>query len=186
MKRGNLLLILSCLAFVGSVQAESLPAVAPIGNFSEVSPGVYRGAAPDDAGTAYLGSLGVKTDIDLESFRIPVILDEDSDGKAFDIHFVSEPLFSFPGIFSIFQPPITNHRIDKILKILSDEANYPVFVHCQKGEDRTGLVIGLYRVLIQHETPESAWDEMLKFGYHPDFKNLTHFFEKRTGWKPAS
>ena len=158
----------------------------PIKNFAEVSPSVYRGAAPDDAGTAYLKSLGLKTDIDLESFRWPVVLDELKNDEADDILFVSEPLFSLPGIFSFIQPPITKHRINKILELMSDPARQPVYVHCELGEDRTGLVVGLYRVLVEKWSPEDAWAEMLKFGYHPHFEALTKYFEKQTHWKPES
>jgi hypothetical protein len=86
----------------------------------------------------------------------------------------------------LYSAPITNHRINEILDLMSqgDEA-HPVFVHCQKGEDRTGLVVGLYRVLNQKWAPQDAWNEMFKFGYHPHFRALTHYFEKRTGWRPA-
>jgi protein tyrosine/serine phosphatase len=158
----------------------------PIANFSEIAPGIYRGGAPDDAGTAYLASIKLKTDVDLESFRWPVIWDEESDDKAVGIQLVSEPLLSLPGIFSIIQPSVSNRRINKILSLMSDPANYPIYIHCQKGEDRTGLVVGLYRVLIQKWSPEDAWAEMLKFGYHPYFEQLTKYFEKRTHWKPEA
>jgi tyrosine-protein phosphatase SIW14 len=157
---------------------------AVIRNFSQVTDGVYRGGAPDNAGTAYLASLHIITDVDLESFRWPFIWSEKHKDKPFDIHFMAEPLFSWSSIFSYIQPPITDKRMDKILDLLADPAQQPVFVHCELGEDRTGLVIGLYRVTIQHWSPEDAWNEMLKFGYHPHFYALTHYFEKRTGWKP--
>lgn len=175
------------LAFVAAIAASTLGWSSdeiPIRNFSEVSPGVYRGGAPDDAGTAYLASIGLKTDIDLESFRWPVVLDEATDDAADNIKLVSEPLFSLPGILSFIQPPITNHRINKILKLMSDPERQPVFVHCELGDDRTGLVVGLYRVLVEKWKPEDAWAEMLKFGYHPHFEELTKYFEKRTHWKP--
>jgi protein tyrosine/serine phosphatase len=159
----------------------------PITNFSEVAPGLYRGAAPDDAGTDYLASIKVKTDIDLESFRWPVIWDEESDDKDVGIQLVSEPLLSpLPGFLSIFQPSVNNRRINQILSLMSSPSNYPVYIHCQKGEDRTGMVVGLYRVLVQKWSAEDAWAEMLKFGYHPHFEQLTKYFEKRTHWKPES
>jgi tyrosine-protein phosphatase SIW14 len=172
------------LVLAGTVRSTLAAGEIPIGNFAEVAPGVYRGAAPDDEGTAYLASIHIKTDIDLETFRWFNILDERSDGHPDDIHFVSEGLWSLPGIFSYIQPPITNHKINKILSIMTDEAQKPVYVHCEKGEDRTGMVIGLYRVLVQKWAPEDAWNEMLKFGFHPKFGALTRYFEKHTGWKP--
>lgn len=41
------------------------------------------------------------------------------------------------------------------------------FIHCEHGEDRTGLVIGLFRVLKQGWSRHDAYKEMLKRGYHP-------------------
>lgn len=181
----NFLPLFLILVLVGTLRSTLAADEIPIKNFAWVSPDVYRGAAPDDAGTAYLESLHVQTDIDLESFRWLSIFDEKNDDKPDDIHFKSEGLWSFPGIFSYIQPPITNHKINEILKIMTDKAQTPVFVHCEKGEDRTGMVIGLYRVLVQKWAPEDAWNEMLKFGYHPKFGALTRYFEKHTGWKPG-
>jgi protein tyrosine/serine phosphatase len=174
------------LSLVAPLQWASANENIPIDNFAEVSPGIYRGGAPSDAGTAYLASLGVKTDIDLESFRWPVIWDEEHDGNRFGIELVNEPLFSFPGILHYIQPPITDERIDEILGLLSNDTGQPVFVHCKKGMDRTGLVVGLYRVLIEKWEPAQAWAEMLKFGYHPSFKALTRYFEQRANWKSPS
>jgi protein tyrosine/serine phosphatase len=174
------------LTFIGAIRSTLSDDQIPIKNFHEVETGIYRGAAPDDAGTAYLESIHLKTDIDLESFRFWAILDERSDNRPDDILFKSERLSSWPGILSFIQPPITNHRIDEILDIMNDESQQPVFVHCQRGEDRTGMVVGLYRVLKQGWTPEAAWNEMLEWGYHPHFRALTNYFEKRTDWKPSS
>jgi hypothetical protein len=184
MKR-NYLPIFLLLVLVGTLRSTFAADEIPIKNFAEVAPGIYRGGAPDDAGTDYLASIHVKTDIDLEAFRWFNIIDEKGDDKSDDIHFVSEGLWSLPGIFSYIQPPITNGKINKILSIMTDETQKPVYVHCEKGEDRTGMVIGLYRVLVQKWAPEDAWNEMLKFGYHPKFGALTRYFEKHTGWKPA-
>jgi protein-tyrosine phosphatase len=48
--------------------------------------------------------------------------------------------------------PPTEAEITKILGLLEDGATGPVFVHCQRGADRTGAVIASYR--IEHD----GWD----------------------------
>ena len=48
--------------------------------------------------------------------------------------------------------PPTEAEIARILGLLEDGKNRPVFVHCQRGADRTGAVIASYR--IDHD----GWD----------------------------
>ena len=57
------------------------------------------------------------------------------------------------------------------------------YVHCAHGQDRTGLVIGLERVIDEGWTPKAAHDEMLKLGFHPLFEGLNHYFEEKTGFE---
>lgn len=41
----------------------------------------------------------------------------------------------------------------------------PCLVHCQHGEDRTGLIVATYRVTRCGWTKDVAWAEALRFGY---------------------
>jgi protein tyrosine/serine phosphatase len=41
----------------------------------------------------------------------------------------------------------------------------PVLLHCEHGEDRTGLAVAAYRVVVSGWTKDEAMDEALKFGY---------------------
>jgi hypothetical protein len=64
-----------------------------------------------------------------------------------------------------------------------DRAPKPVLVHCEHGEDRTGLLIGLWRV--RHGSIAfSAWGEMRAFGFHQSIIGLTEVFERETGFSP--
>jgi hypothetical protein len=55
------------LTACGTVPAKAVP-TDPAGNFSDVSPGIYRGGRPDQPGVQEaLVKLGVKTIIDLEN-----------------------------------------------------------------------------------------------------------------------
>jgi hypothetical protein len=59
-----------------------------------------------------------------------------------------------------------------------------IYVHCLHGEDRTGLVIGLERVFVEGWSPESAWKEMLAFGFHTFYLGLDSYFFTQTGYFP--
>jgi tyrosine-protein phosphatase SIW14 len=159
------------------------PAVVPP-NFHAVSTGVYRGGAPGDGGIAYLQSLQIKSDLDLEGTRFWAILPEKQDADAVGIQYYSYPLLSLPGILGDVQPDLNDTEMNTILALIASPAAQPIYVHCEKGDDRTGLVIGLHRVVNEQWTPADAWAEMLEYGYHPHFVALTRYFEQRTGWTP--
>jgi hypothetical protein len=42
-----------------------------------------------------------------------------------------------------------------------------VLVHCQSGAQRTGGVVAAYRILVEGEEPEKAFDEMRRYGHDP-------------------
>lgn len=79
-------------------------------------------------------------------------------------------------------PHVQDSQINKILDLLDEGKEHPVFVHCLKGNDRTGLVIGLHRVVNEGMAPGLAWEEMLQFDFHTRFRALTRYFESRTGF----
>jgi hypothetical protein len=45
-------------------------------------------------------------------------------------------------------------------------------VHCTHGQDRTGIVIGLHRVLHEHWTVHRAWNEMIEHHFHLELVGL--------------
>lgn len=149
----------------------------PITNFREVSSGIYRGARPGQAGIAYLATeLQIKTDLDLEN--------DDGAISAEKGYVAAEPgltMVSLP--MSAFSEP-SDQTVSQALAILSDPTQYPVFVHCEHGQDRTGLIVGLFRIDDQHMTPADAYTEMLQDGFHPALVALLDYFEKATGYHP--
>ena len=125
-----------------ALMAIGLPAFAGsapgIKNFDQVDGHVYRGGQPTDEGFQYLAHLGVKTIIDLR--------EADDRAKA------EERLVSGAGMVYVNVPmtghtPPTGSEIQKILGILEDNTTGPVFVHCQRGADRTGAVIAAYHIV---------------------------------------
>ena len=55
------------------------------------------------------------------------------------------------------------------LKVIVDSVKkgQAVQVHCAAGSYRTGAVTALYQMLIEKKSPETAYQEMLKYNYDP-------------------
>ena len=64
-------------------------------------------------------------------------------------------------------------REDVIDRALSAMASgTPTLVSCLHGNDRTGLLVGFYRVLTMGWSRSKAWDEMILQGFHPELLGL--------------
>jgi tyrosine-protein phosphatase SIW14 len=158
--------LLLALAFVSgsctSTQAKSKPArpaqwaVAVerqgLGNFYRVSDDLYRGEQPTAEGIAQLRQMGVKTIVDLR----------DSHSDAAEIGNTPINCEYIPML--AWSPK--HEDVVKFLRIVTDKNKTPVFVHCQRGADRTGYMCAAYRVEVCGWSKEAAVDEMVHGGYH--------------------
>jgi tyrosine-protein phosphatase SIW14 len=122
-------------------------------NFVEVSPALWRGAQPTSGGFCNLKARGVKTIINLR---------HDHD----DFPLLSGTNFNYLWIPARAWHPEEEDLV-KFLKVLKDEKNWPVFVHCAAGSDRTGYSVATYRIVEQNWTADDAIHEMFDFKYHP-------------------
>jgi tyrosine-protein phosphatase SIW14 len=164
---------------------------APIRNFGVAETGIYRGGAPDAEGLQYLNSLQVKTILDLEASRFWVIDSEKTAAERLGMAFVQYALYAMPFFLGDLQTDITNtdlnnlndSEIDQKLALIDSSKAQGIYVHCMKGDDRTGLLIGLYQILYEKKPFEQVAADMCKYGYHPYFTALSNYFEKRTGRK---
>lgn len=142
------LLVLSLPAFAGS-------SVQGIKNFSQVDNHVYRGAQPTDEGFDYLAKIGVKTVVDLR---------EHDDRSLTEEHVVTAAGMQYVNVPMSGLTPPTEAEITKILALLEDYTTGPVFVHCQRGADRTGAVIAAYRIDHDHWDSARALSEAKSLG----------------------
>jgi len=154
----------SALAAEGEVWPELRPAADYIRNLHVVDRGLVRGAQPNAEGFRLLKVAGVKTVINLRNEDIPVA-QEGVTVRLLGMRYVSIPL-------NVFEQP-DDSDIRKFLRIASDPANQPVFVHCQFGQDRTGTMCAMYRIKNHGWTAGQSFDEMLSFGFKPGLANLT-------------
>jgi tyrosine-protein phosphatase SIW14 len=141
----------------------SLPALAGssapgIDNFYQVDGHVYRGAQPTTEGIKYLGTIGVKTVLDLR---------EDGERANGEKQLVTSLGMQYVNIPMNGMAPPTRTEITRILVLLEDSATGAVFVHCMRGADRTGAVIAAYRIDHDHWDNSRALKEALSFGMRP-------------------
>ena len=129
--------------------AEDLP------NFHKINDHLYRGGQPKAAGFAELKQMGVATVIDLRGAG-KNSSKEKAVAEAAGLRFINVPLDNWgrPG----------NKDIDGIITLINDPANHPVFVHCNRGSDRTGTVIAVYRITHDGWSGKQASDEAHEFG----------------------
>ena len=171
-------LLLSFQIWVSPVQALSIQGIE---NFHSVSKGVYRGARPTEEGLKSLKAAGIKTVINLQGgdrrwaafepgeAEEAIQREEAIVRSRLQMQFFHMPLSSTQEIQIGSQ---TDRRIKQIIKIMSDPKNQPVFVHCEQGVDRTGLVIALYRVWVEKFSPQRALQEMRAMGHAGFAKNM--------------
>jgi protein tyrosine/serine phosphatase len=124
-------------------------------NFHEVNGHVFRGGQPLKGGLQKLSKLGVKTIINLRDNDSHAAAEE-AEARALGFRYFNVP-------FANFGRP-SDAEVDKVLELLTDVQNQPVFVHCKRGSDRTGMVIAIYRVLFDGWTSEEAKAEAKRFG----------------------
>ena len=140
--------------------AEKIPGLP---NFFQVAPGLYRGAQPTADGMRRLEAMGIKTVLSLRAFHE-------------DESLLPGTELDHPRIrFNTWHPE--DEDVVRFLRIVTDPANAPVFVHCQHGSDRTGTMIAVYRIAVQGWDREEAIREMVDggYGFHPLWENLKSY-----------
>jgi tyrosine-protein phosphatase SIW14 len=143
--------------------------------FEQVAPGVYRSAAPTAQDLNELSKLGIHTVVSMIT-ESSDIRQEAEAAKAQGLKFISVPI---PTVL-----PVDKKDILRVVNLMNRQDLQPILVHCRHGEDRTGLAVGLYRVLKQSVAPEQAYQEMITHGFHPVMVFLKHLFEKITRFDP--
>ena len=133
-----------------------------IDNFGRVSDHYYRGAQPNGHDYTDLAALGVKTVIDLTA-----------DGD------VNEPAMVRNAGMKFFRIPMTTHDepaqkdVAQFLSLVDDPANQPVYVHCQGGRHRTGVMTAVYRMTEDGWDANRAFGEMQQYRFGPAFLHST-------------
>lgn len=142
-----------------------------IPNLVQVGPGLWRCGQPTtSAQWQYLKSIGITKVVKLNYDE------EGSDQGAIDAG-LTVHTFSIPpknDLKSVVEKP--DYATIMAAELVM-EGGDGVLVHCTHGQDRTGTLVGVYRVKHDHWAKGDAWLEMLKHGFHPELVGLDAFWE---------
>jgi tyrosine-protein phosphatase SIW14 len=116
--------------------------------------------------------MSIRTILDLED-NGRVVKDEVGWAAALGMKEIAAP------IASRAQPDSSSVQL--ALDTLADSANMPIFVHCAKGQDRTGAIIALHRIFNQGWDAQDAKDDMEAHGYDNALLAMKEYFEKKAG-----
>ncbi len=132
-------------------------------NLHKVSEDLYRGAQPSAEGMRQLEELGIKTVVNLRF----ILSDRDK---------IRGTGLGYEHINMTTWNPKTSDVV-RFLQIVTDSNRTPVFVHCERGTDRTGTMCAIYRIAAEGWSRDEAIEEMTKggFGFHSVRKNLVNY-----------
>lgn len=164
-----LLLALAALSVGQEAQYKELP------NFHQVNSNLYRGGQPRKDGLQQLKQLGIKTIINLRDNDART-RSEEAEARALGLSYFNIP-------FDTFNRP-SDKAVDDVLTLINTADNQPVFVHCNRGADRTGTIIAIYRIENDGWTSEKAKAEARHFGmgfWEIEMKNyIRDYYQRRT------
>jgi protein tyrosine/serine phosphatase len=137
---------------------QSITPTAGIENFGKVNDNYYRGSQPVVNQFAELKKLGIKTVIDL---REDSLKDSGNMARAAGLQYINIRLTT--------KRASTSEQTEYFLRLVNDQTNWPVFVHCKGGRHRTGEMTAIYRITRDGWNAEQAYDEMKKYDFEDSF-----------------
>jgi len=143
-------------------------------NFGQVTPTLFRGGQPTSEGYRELKQMGIDTVISFRHEKGENTLERRA-VEGLGMRFVSLP-------WHAWEDP-TDQQVSQFFALLTSSPHSKVYVHCQQGRDRTGTMVALYRVGVDHWCPASAVAEMRAYHYHhfwfPQLETYVENFPQR-------
>jgi protein tyrosine/serine phosphatase len=154
------LFFLASVIVTANAQAKSASQFSDIKikNFGQMDKRFYRGAQPKAEDFKGLAALGIKTIIDLRDTPADY---EKAAVEAAGMRYVNIPMSD-----SELPKP---GQIEMFLKLASDSATGPFFVHCIGGRHRTGIAGAVYRMTFDGWDYDRAYKEMKDFDFYTRF-----------------
>jgi protein tyrosine/serine phosphatase len=151
-------LVLAAALFLGAPPARSQTAQNPEGipNFARVTDTLYRGAQPSSAGFNALQHMGVGIVVNFRNEAKETSTEKDA---------VESLGMKYVGIPWSGRDNPSDAQIVQFLDLVRDNPKTKIFIHCQRGADRTGTMVAAYRVVVQHQSVQDAVSEMHSFHY---------------------
>jgi uncharacterized protein (TIGR01244 family) len=159
------------LSFASSALAGNVPTeMEGLLNFHEVHPYLYRSGAPSEKSMSDVRNKGIKTIIDLragsEGAKDLSPQKEKALASELGMRYINLPMDSNPPTQK--QVHTFVHAVEKAQK-----GNDPVLVHCTHGSDRTGCMVGIWRVTHENWNYDKTYQEMRKYFFTPKFTKLS-------------
>lgn len=145
-----------------SVSSLAYAQTMTIKNFHTVEESaIYRSGKPKPEQISELKALGVRTIVSLETYMLDPddAAEEEAAAQASGIEFKRVPMSPL-----LFEPP-TVEQIQAAVDLIANPALQPVLVHCYRGSDRTGLVVGAYHIEQDGWTADEAIADMRNYGH---------------------
>jgi protein tyrosine phosphatase (PTP) superfamily phosphohydrolase (DUF442 family) len=141
-------------------------------NFHKVTDYLYRGGEPSPEGMMQLKEMGVKTLIDLRA-KTEAAHNEEELAKKLGMKYINMTMTS--------EAP-TKKQVETLLATIDSarEKNEPVLVHCAHGSDRTGCMIGIWRVARDNWSFDDTYKEMRKYWFGVKYDKLRNAVKERS------
>jgi protein tyrosine/serine phosphatase len=145
-----------------------LKTIEDLPNFHAVHPFLYRSGEPTEAGLLTArDKYNIQTIVDLRGS--PKYTDvEKAQAKQLGMTYINLPMSSRPPT----KAQVTT-MMEAIRKARDGKTPGAVLVHCAHGSDRTGCMIGIWRVIEDNYTYDQAYAEMRKYWFTPKFTQLS-------------
>lgn len=145
--------------------------VQPLPNFHKVTDYLYRGGEPNPEGLRQLKDMGVKTLIDLRA-QTEAAHNEAALAKKLGMKYINMTMTA--------EAP-TKKQVETLLATIDSakEKNEPVLVHCAHGSDRTGCMIGIWRVTRDNWSFDDTYKEMRKYYFGVKYDKLRNAVKER-------
>lgn len=136
-----------------------------LSNVGRVNQSVFRGALPGNEGYATLKRMGIRTVINL-----CLTESEKENVERRGMRSIEIPMeMTTKGL---------KEKVDRVVALMADPANQPVFIHCRHGQDRTGIVVAAFRMKMENWSLADAEAEMKSFGFNDIWVHFKRFIRK--------
>lgn len=133
-------------------------------NFDIVNPRLSRSGLPTERDLEYLrNEMKVKT---LINFCTKTnVTNEEKKAKELGFTYIHFPWTAH--FYNILRLNYYWRIAESFLILVNDANNHPVHVHCFHGRERTGMMIAIYRMVIDNYSFLDALNEMKKYNFKP-------------------
>lgn len=151
-------LFLAVFSLMAPMAAADQTHPAGVPNLLQVDADVYRSGHPNAAGYDQYANLGIKSVVSLEEYHAADGA-SDAERRLAETHGMA---FAWVPMSGSAKPELA--QIEAALAQIEGLPK-PVLVHCRYGHDRTGIVVGAYRITHDGWTADAAIKEMRDLGH---------------------